>query len=347
MTKTPVYASLLCAILVSTNAFAQMTDVVYLRNGDRITGSISEMTLGEMRFETRSMGWVSIKWEDVVGLETTKTIQFETAAGERIFGSIGLAQGGNVSVSAREGDRTVEMDDIVHFTRIKADRSVWEAMDKDLRVGFSYSRSSDIFRWNVGGGLSYKAENYRTSIQGSSLVTNDGQGDDTRRAELTGRFQRYLNNRYLWFANATAETNDALGIDNRFLVGLGAGRYVWQRRASELMLAAGLAGSIENSIGTQSVAGRRETKLEGLLDMDWTFFKLHTPSSRINTSLQYYPGITDSGRHRAILNVSFKQEFIKDFFWNLEFFGSYDSDPPPGAVAGEDYGVTTSLEYDW
>ena len=47
------------------------------------------------------------------------------------------------------------------------------------------------------------------------------------------------------------------------------------------------------------------------------------------------------------LDLTFRQEFVKDMFWVMEFWSTYDNEPPPGAVSGEDYGITTALEYRW
>ena len=47
------------------------------------------------------------------------------------------------------------------------------------------------------------------------------------------------------------------------------------------------------------------------------------------------------------LNINLKQEFVEDLFLNLEFYGSYDSRPPVGAKSTTDYGVITSLQYEW
>lgn len=333
--------------LISQGALAQMTDIVHLHNGDRITGAVSVMSLGEVRVETRSMGFVDIKWEDVKGIETSKTIQFETARGERIFGTVQNMGDGTVTVRSTAGERLLDGSEVVYFSRIKADQSVWEAMDKNLRLGFSFTRASDVLRWNIGAGVVYKALGYRTEFRLDSLVTKNGQGVDSRRANINANYHRFMRNRYFWFGSGGVQTNDELGIDQRFLVSGGAGRYVYQSRSAELMLAFGLAGNLENSTGDTVNGSSRETNLEGLMEIDWTLFKLHSPSSRVNTSLEYFPGITDSGRHRVNINVTLRQEFIKDLFWNIEMYGSYDNKPPIGAISGEDYGIVTSLQYLW
>jgi len=334
-------------ITMSFPAFGQLTDVIHLKNGDRVTGSVSEMTLGEMRVETLAMGFVNIKWADVSGFETTKTIQFELASGQRFFGTVASGADGETVVHTASGDERLANETIVYFSRIKADRSLWEGLDKDMRVGFSYTQASDILRWNVGGGLRYKGLSYRTSMHFASQTTDNRDGFDTRRADLSGEYQRLLDNRYFWYGSASMQTNDELGIDLRYLLGVGGGRYVLQRRSTELVIEAGLAGNLEKSTGDSVNTSTRDLTLEGALGAEWTYYKLHTPSSRIQARLDYFPGITQSGRHRANFNVNLKQEFYKDMFWVLEFWSSYDSDPPPGAFSGEDYGVNTSLEYNW
>jgi hypothetical protein len=34
---------------------------------------------------------------------------------------------------------------------------------------------------------------------------------------------------------------------------------------------------------------------------------------------------------------------IKDLFWDLNYYNTYDSDPPSGSTSTTDYGVVTSL----
>ena len=335
------------ALCIPQLALAQKTDVVYLTNGDRITGKISEMSRGEMKFETDTMGYVYIRWEHVAGIETDKTVQFETTNGAKFFGRVSRADNGDIAVSSGDTVLRIAPEQVVFFTRIKADQTVWEAMDKDLRVGFSYTRASDILRWNIGGGLNYKALTWRASLTANSLVTNNREGKDSRRADVTGSFQRYLKNRYFWFGSASAQTNDELGVDGRILVSGGAGRWIYQNSTSELRMALGLAANYENPTGDPMQDSSSDTTLEGLLDVDWTVFKLSTPSSRVKANLEYFPGLSESGRNRVDVKVNLRQEFIKDLFWVLEGYYSHDSDPPPGAVSGDDYGITSSLAYEW
>ena len=55
--------------------------------------------------------------------------------------------------------------------------------------------------------------------------------------------------------------------------------------------------------------------------------------------------ITSSGRYRAQLNSYWRQEIVIDFFFELSLYGTYDSQPPEGALQTSDYGLVTSIGY--
>ncbi len=51
-------------VLTSQAVRAEKTDVIYLQNGDRITGEINSLFRGKLAFETDHMGTVFIEWDD-------------------------------------------------------------------------------------------------------------------------------------------------------------------------------------------------------------------------------------------------------------------------------------------
>ena len=42
-----------------------------------------------------------------------------------------------------------------------------------------------------------------------------------------------------------------------------------------------------------------------------------------------------------------QQRMIDDLFWELSFYDNYDSDPVVSGAEKNDYGITTSLGYDF
>ena len=51
------------------------------------------------------------------------------------------------------------------------------------------------------------------------------------------------------------------------------------------------------------------------------------------------------GRFRANLDSRLRKEIVKDLFWELKLYATYDSDPPDGSFSTTDYGVVLSLGY--
>ena len=56
------------------------------------------------------------------------------------------------------------------------------------------------------------------------------------------------------------------------------------------------------------------------------------------------PSLTESGRVRTELSTQSKIELIRDFYWTLSFYDSYDSKPPDVTV-NNDYGVVTGISW--
>ena len=307
-------------------AYAAKTDVLTMNNGDRLTGEVKRLQLGEVYFETSSYGNIRVKWKDIVRIQSDKHIVFETTDGERVFGELSdTAEPGELVVNTAQGDRSLDQQSIIYFEQISRDQSFWNRLDKHLKLGFSYTKASDIMRWNISTGLELRENTFRTDVELNSFVTNNNTGDDSRRGNFGASYTHYLSNRYLWLVSADVQTNDELGVDRRFIAMSGFGRYFVQTQSTEFSAIVGVAANRESSVGDEQDSSTTDTNLEGLIGLDWTFFKLSAPTSRYSVELELFPGITDSGRNRGNLNINFKQEFVDDLFCNLEFFSSYDS----------------------
>jgi hypothetical protein len=62
----------LCFIALTQTA---MCDVVEVLNGDRVTGTLNNLTSGRLTFDTPYAGQIYIDWKQVRGIETTFEIR--------------------------------------------------------------------------------------------------------------------------------------------------------------------------------------------------------------------------------------------------------------------------------
>jgi hypothetical protein len=68
-------------------ALADKTDVIYMRNGDRVTCEIKRLERGQLKVSTDGMGTVYIEWEDIAQLVSKELYIVELQDGKRVQGT--------------------------------------------------------------------------------------------------------------------------------------------------------------------------------------------------------------------------------------------------------------------
>ena len=354
-----IYTALLLVALclVTSQAMAtRKTDIVYLKNGDRITGEFKELIQGELKFSTSEMGTIYIKWEGIAHIESDKYIEMELKDGTRMFGQVPSELNTDDNVLAVKTLKTddplkVEMPEVIRAEQIRLDESILDRLDGFIKLGLNYTQASDVLTWNLAAQAKYRTRMHLNLLDFDSTLTRKGGGQDTSRHNLVGSRYWYKEGRWFWFGNLAAQQNEELGLDLRVSVTGGVGKFLVQSQKTEFYLAPGLSVNKELETGSEEDIDQRLSdagnNFEALLTADYTFYRLYSPKSRIKAAATLWQGISDTDRYRANTNVTLRQEFISDLFWDLSFYYDYDSKPLQGAAANEDFGIVTSLGYEF
>lgn len=336
---TTLFACLL-ALFHSADLLADKTDVVVLKNGDKITGEVKSLDRGRLSFSTDSMGTVSIEWDDiqVVLSETGQSI--ELANGQRFYGPLTKSENADmVQIETPEGLVGLNVNDVVNMYPVES--GFWDRLDFSVSFGFSWDKASDVGKYSTGASAEYRNPDSISRAGFSSEITTQSDGGaTTSRATLNGQHLRFRPNKRFsaWFANA--EKNDELGIKLRTLLGAGYGWVPIRSNHNRLMFTAGMDVNRE-----YPQEGDPETSLEAVGVVTYEYFKYSDPERRFNTSLTVFPSLTDWGRVRADFTTSLNIEFVSDFFWILSLYANYDSDPISENASKSDYGINSSLAY--
>jgi hypothetical protein len=333
---------------LSTVAYAgPKTDLIYLKNGDRVTGDIKELAQGQLRLSTDAFDTIFIKWSDINYISSDKWLQVELTDGTRFFGQTPEPEEGSdkFTLQTSRGNVSVDPSDVVRVESISINENFWQRLDGSVSVGFNYTQASDVAQFNLNAETAYRTRKYLASVSLDTNLTRKAEGTDTQRADLTATYLRFRNNRWFWYGSGSAQTNEELGIDFRLLSSGGIGRYLAQTARTDLQLALGLAANLEKTTSDMKTDSENDASWEGVISAEWKFYNLHTPKSNWRIGGQFYPGITDTDRNRGNLSINFSQEFWKDLFWDMNFYYSYDSKPPETALSKEDFGITTSIGY--
>jgi hypothetical protein len=323
------------------------TDIIYLKNGDRVTGDIKELTQGQLRLSTDSFDTIFIKWIDISHINSNKWLQVELTDGTRFFGQMPEPEkaGDEWSLKTSRGKIDVNPSQVVRVEPISIEESFWSRLDGSVSIGFNYTQASDVAQFNLNTEATYRTRKYLNNLSFDANLTRKSEGNDTQRADLTATHLRFMEDRWFWFGSASAQTNEELGIDARALGSGGFGRYLLQTARADLRVALGLAANLEKSTSTVGTDSENDTSWEGVIAAEWRFYNLYMPKSNWRISALYYPGITETDRNRGNAAINFSQELFEDLFWNMNFYYSYDSKPPETALSKDDYGVTTSIGY--
>ena len=318
------------------------SDVLIIVNGDRLTGEVKSLERGKLRFDTSATGTIPIEWDEVASLTSNQNVQVETVSGDRYLGQL-LSQNerGLVTVGTNSGSVEIPMEMIVLMTPIE-ERGI-DRFDGDITAGFNYAKASEVRQAQLGFELQARTETRIFDLDMASVASDSRDNESSQRHSLDLTYLRLWPDRWLTGAVVRLERNDELALDLRTSIGFGGGRNIRQTNSSTLSLTGGLQLSRENVAGNLA----DEDTLEAFATLSWDWFRYDTPELDLSTNLQVIPNLTDSGRVRAELEVSLRWEMIADLFWQLEFYDSYDSDPVVEGAEENDYGVITSLGWEF
>lgn len=318
---------------------APKTDVILMKNGDRITGEIKSLLLGKLEVSTDHIDTIYIEWEHIEEIVSATTQVIGTSDGVRLSGTLEKPDSADfVRIETPDGAISVDTDEIVAMYPVEA--GFWQRLDLSAALGFSWDKSSQVGKYNLG--LDAKLRDQRSISRGSlswDLTTQEGQ-NATKRTYTDFTHLRFLQEKRLRVLFANAETNDELGIDLRLLAGAGYGWTPVHTQRSLFGLIAGLA--VNREIPS---TGAAETNLEGFGGLVYDYSTYATPERQFRVDLNVLPGLTDRGRWRARMNTTFKLEIVDDFFWSLSAYGTYDNEPLVSEASSSDYGVNSSFGY--
>jgi putative salt-induced outer membrane protein YdiY len=333
----------LATCLLSAPALArEKVDVIYLLNGDRVTGEIISLEYGQLSIKTDSMGTVLVEWPDVTSVDSKQSFILEDLSGGRYYGTLATDTQAKSLEVVEHGQSDPHRIELLQVTRISpGEATFWSRMQGSFSVGFDYTKSSDITTSSAAMDLSYRAPEFAWSFSADMNATKDPVQGTLQRDSVSYNYQWLRPHKRFWAGLSSLERNEETGIDARLTLGGGLGKYFVQTPRSEVSGILGVAFTQEWSTGTED----SQSSMEGLIGGSWRIFKFNTPKVSLNTTALLYPSITESGRYRTSLNLSLRREIISDFYLDLSLYQSYDSDPPDVTAEKDDYGITTSLGY--
>lgn len=311
---------------------------IHLRDGTVVIGTLLSLQDGEdLIVDTEYMDEVVIEWEAVTLIRETQVIEVELFNGERLFGTVVVDESG-VSIIGDETTVTLPRDRI--FSIAEVNESFWEGLSLYTDVGMNLVRgNNEVTQLSFGAGVGYDGVDFETSLDATTIVNEQSEGQDLRRATLAGNYTYRLPRNWQVSGLLQFESDDQQGLNLRTLFGGALGNRVYNQRRMRVDLYAGLV------INQEEFEGQPRTEsLEGLLG---SAFRLRSARGiDIDASLFVLPSLEQSDRLRMQFDGSLSIDLFADLDFKLTVYDRYDSQPPEGNDTN-DTGVTLGLSWSY
>lgn len=326
-------AFLAVASLATTAAYASEPDVVVLNSGNRITGSVTELSRGDLSFSVAGAGTLEISWSNVVSLKSDQTLDVELGSGERFTGSISSPSDGKLEIKTAAGPKVVDMKDVVRIKPLEA--TFAERTSVSIDGGFAFLHANDEVDFTIDAELENRTRNYVTDAEYIGLLRRQNGNNNAMRHFFQLGSRRFLPNRWYVLGQFGVEEDQFLDLDLRILAAGALGRTLVQNNRVVFSVHGGFDYNLEQYNG---VPGTSNTA-EALGGIEWDLFGAE--NTELKTTATTYASL-ERARARLELDSSLRRDIFRNFYWAIRFFEEYDSDPPPGKK-NSDFGVTLTI----
>jgi Protein of unknown function, DUF481 len=338
---------LLCAvILVANSAFArEKTDVIIMKNGDRITCEIKALTSNTLYISVSYiLGTLSVDWDQVDHLESNQLFLVKTQDGTVYTGTLSTPEtpGGRPLqieiVENPEKNVTLERRQVVNVRETAA--TFWERVNGQIGTGFTYSKGNQSTQYNLNSDVNYPGQRWYAGVSyGSNFVANTGASTATRN-EVTFGVQRLMRwNNWYYVGLADFLQSSVQGIQIASTYGGGIGRYLKNTGHTTFKVYGGFAWQ-RISYQEAPLPSPTQHVTAALFGANLNLFEFDKTTLAVSAIV--LPALSQPGRVHFNLNASYYVKLFGKLDWNFTVYGNWDNRPPPGFV-GSDYGTTSGL----
>jgi len=324
-------------------ALAVKTDVVVLRNGDRITGEVKGLTGGKLDYSTDDAGRLSIEWDKVARMTSPQQFEVELTTGIKYFGRLGVSSRDGYLVVVHSGVDTLQIERVVEISPINA--GFLQRVQSYLDVGFTVAKANQATTFSLSGAAEYRGPAIGAEFKYDSYAQGQESIPTTARNTVRQSVSWFLPHRWSAVALAQAEQNDELDLEHRFTGGGAMSRVLGRSNQMELTAGAGLVATQERF--SSAAGSTSNASIEGLLAANWSAFRFDSPKLDFSTSLALFPSLSQAGRVRGQAEVRLKYELFKDFFAGILFNDTFDSRPPDENTTKNDYVTTLTIGWSY
>jgi hypothetical protein len=322
------------------------TDVLYMKNGDRMTCEIKSLNAGSLQVSLDYVeGTISVQWSKVQRLDSRKLFIVTLEDGSVYSGTLSIAEkvakDEPTQLQLSSGPGSFVLIDKTHIVNMgETSENFWQRFAVDLQSGIIYSKGNQSAQYNISSSVTYARPRWAIGVDVNSALSSNAGAEASTRNQLNFDAYHLLPwKNYFYAGQVGLLQSTEQGIDLRTNVGGGIGRYLKHSGRVSLSVVGGLAW--QNTQYSPSASSEApQDILAGLINSNLRVVSFSKTS--LNVSLGVLPAISDPGRFFFNTNATFYVKLFSNLTYNLSFYGSWDTEPP-ATYSGSDYGFSSGL----
>jgi len=327
------------ALLAIPGQAGGRTDVIYMKNGDKLTGEIRLVANGMLQFKTDyGSGRFNIFWDEIERIETTEVISVELSSGERIRGLMVTSPSGEMEVKDQNGNSaTFELPEVAWMHEGGA--GFLGRFDGNMDLGYSLAKSNSTQQFTLNGSLMYNADRYTSTASVGVLFSSQDGASTTQRYQGALTVRRLIGDKWFALGGFDALHSDELELDLRSTLGGGIGRYL--RRDYQYQFSVGGGGVWNREIYFNPEIPNQNSP-EAVAIADFNVYNLVGNNLNLINELKFYKSLSRGSRTRLDLHMEVQWSLPKHLYYNITFADNFDSSPI-GRTPGNDFVFSTGF----
>ena len=325
----------------------EKTDVLVMRNGDRMTCEIKGLSAGVLYVSFDYIeGTTSVDWSKVARVESTQLFVVKTESGTVYTGTLestDAVAGRPVRIRVIETPEkvaVVERSQIVKM--VGTSDKFWERFNGAISLGVIYSKGNQSTQYSLGSEAAYVRERWGAQASfDSNLSSSAGVNASTRNSLRLGAFHLLPSKNWFYSGLSDFLQSSEQGISLQSTLGGGIGRYFRNTNRMSISIVGGAAWQ-STTYQRSTLPLGQQNLATGLITAEAKFFRFS--KTNLSAAVALFPAISDPGRVRANTNASFYVKLFSDLKWNVTWYGNWDNRPPTG-LSGSDYGTSSGLTW--
>ena len=335
-------AVIMASLFMLLTAKNVVADEIWLKNGDRITGTVKKMEDKVLIFKTPYAGEMSIQWDEITALTTDAPIEMVLDDDTSFLGSMVPAPEGQIELQllGETVERlAVDLSEVKAINPTPPEREL--KIKARLNIGVKIETgNTDKEEYDVNGELSLRSERNRFFFYGEYELDKTDGDKTAENSKGFGKYDRFITQKFYIYGSTFFETDVNKDLDLRLVPSVGPGYQFYETELTNLWVELGPAYVIEKydeSDDDEYMAGLSR------INFDHFFFKKIFQFFHFD---QVLLSLEDTSDIVILSRTGIRMHFHKYFNLTAQWNWDWDNDPAPGDNRSDhEYIVSVGVQY--